>query len=86
MAAFREELETKRRDQLRAQTAESLSKLQRQFLELALAEINSRSVGIASPSGPRPLVNLDRDIAAQVLLLIQCRAQAWVEEGRIATR
>jgi hypothetical protein len=37
-------------------------------------------------SRARPLANLDRDVAAQVLLLIQGRAQAWVEDGRIATR
>ncbi|WP_246699296.1 hypothetical protein [Rhizobium sp. BK456] len=86
LVAFREELDTKRRDELRAKTAESLSKLQRQFLEMALSEMNSRGAGIAPPPGARPLVNLDRDVAAQVLLLIQGRAQAWVEEGRIATR
>ncbi len=86
LAAFREELEIKRRDQVRAQTAESLSKLQRQFIEVAFAEMNSRGDGIAPPPGARPLVNLDRDVAAQVLLLIQGQAQAWVQEGRIATR
>lgn len=86
LAAFREELDTKRRDELRAKTAESLSKLQRQFLEMALSEMNKRGAGIASPPGAKPLANLDRDMAAQVLLLIQGRAQAWVEDGRIATR
>ncbi|TBZ68769.1 hypothetical protein E0H64_13935 [Rhizobium leguminosarum bv. viciae] len=86
LAAFREELEAKRRDELREKTAESLSKLQRRFLELALAEMNSKGAGLAPPLGARPLVNLDRDVAAQVLLLIQGRAQVWVEEGRIATR
>ncbi|AUW47179.1 hypothetical protein CUJ84_pRLN3000040 (plasmid) [Rhizobium leguminosarum] len=86
LVAFREELDTKRRNELRAKTAESLSKLQRQFLEMALSEMNSRGAGIAPPPGARSLVNLDRDVAAQVLLLIQGRAKAWVEEGRIATR
>ncbi|UWM85219.1 hypothetical protein [Rhizobium sp. SRDI969] len=86
LVAFREELDTKRRDELRAKTAESLSKLQRQFLEMALSEMNNQDAGIAPPPGARPLANLDRDVAAQVLLLVQGRAQAWVEEGRIATR
>lgn len=84
LAAFREELEAKRRNELREKAAESLSKLQRQFLELALVEINSK--GGSAQLGSRPLVDLERDIAAQALLLIQGRAQAWVEEGRIATR
>ncbi|KAA3509294.1 hypothetical protein CPJ18_22775 [Agrobacterium rosae] len=86
LVAFREELDTKRRDELRAKTAESLSKLQRQFLEMALSDMNNRGAGIASPPGAKPLANLDRDVAAQILLLIQGRAQAWVEDGRIATR
>ncbi|WP_246724853.1 hypothetical protein [Rhizobium leguminosarum] len=86
LVAFREELDTKRRDELRAKTAESLSKLQRQFLEMALSEMNNRGAGIAPLPGARPLANLDRDVAAQVLLLIQGRAQAWVEQGRIASR
>ncbi|WP_245510068.1 hypothetical protein [Rhizobium leguminosarum] len=51
-----------------------------------MSEINSRGAGIAPPPGARPLVDLGRDVAAQVLLLIQGQAQAWVEEGRIATR
>ncbi|WP_421423749.1 hypothetical protein [Agrobacterium rosae] len=85
LVAFREELDTKRRDELRAKTAESLSKLQRQFLEMALSDMNNRGAGIAPP-GAKPLANLDRDVAAQILLLIQGRAQAWVEDGRIAMR
>lgn len=85
LLAFRKELEAKRRDEQRERSAESLSKLQRQFLELALLEINSKSTGNA-PLGPRPLVDIDLDIAAQALLIIQGKAQAWVEEGRIATR
>src|SRR5690349_11645435 len=48
--------------------------------------MNDRGAGIAPPPGAKPLANLDRDVAAQVLLLIQGRAQTWVEEGRIATR
>ncbi len=76
LAAFREELDTKRRDELRAKTAESLSKLQRQFLEMALSEMNNRCADVAPPPGARPLTNLDRDVPAQVLLLIQGRAQA----------
>lgn len=85
LLAFREELEAKRRDEQRERSAESLSKLQREFLELALLEINSKSTGTA-PLGPRPLVDIDLDIAAQALLIIQGKARAWVEEGRIATR
>lgn len=85
LLAFREEIEAKRRDEQRERSAESLSKLQRQFLELALLEINSKSTGTA-PLSPRPLVDIDLDIAAQALLIIQGKAQAWVEEGRIATR
>ncbi len=48
--------------------------------------LDTKRRGIAPPPGARPLANLDRDVAAQVLLLIQSRAQAWVEEGRFATR
>ncbi|MBY5863121.1 hypothetical protein HFN47_35785 [Rhizobium leguminosarum] len=45
---------------------------------LALSEMNDRGAGIAPPPGAKPLANLDRDVAAQVLLLIQGRAQTWV--------
>jgi len=48
--------------------------------------MNNRGAAIAPPPGTRPLAHLDRDVAAQILLLIQGRAQTWVEEGRIATR
>jgi hypothetical protein len=86
LVAFREELDTKRRDELRAKAAGSLSKLQREFLETALSDMNNRGAGLAPPAGARPLAHLDRDVAAQVLLLIQGRAQTWVEDGGIATR
>lgn len=86
LVAFREELDAARRDELRAKTAESLSKLQRQFLNMALSNMNNQGASIAPPATTKPLANLDRDVAAQVLLLIQGRAQAWVEDGHIATR
>lgn len=53
----------------------------------ALTELSGRGidVGAAQPRGSR-LPDLDADLVAQILLLIQGRAQDWVEEGRIATR
>ncbi|MES0057284.1 hypothetical protein NKJ66_27280 [Mesorhizobium sp. M0078] len=87
LAAFREELETRRREAARERAAESFSKLQREFYLAALTELSGRciDVGAAQPRGSR-LPDLDADLAAQILLLIQGRAQDWVEEGRIATR
>ncbi|MES0038865.1 hypothetical protein NKJ74_26990 [Mesorhizobium sp. M0046] len=87
LAAFREELETRRLEAARERAAESLSKLQREFYLAALTELSGRGIDVraAHPRGSR-LPDLDPDLAAQILLLIQGRAQDWVEEGRIATR
>ncbi|MER8802242.1 hypothetical protein [Mesorhizobium sp. M0998] len=87
LAAFREELEAKRRDALRAKAAGSLSKLQREFYEAALTDLASRGVDVdaAQPRGSR-LPDIDPDLAAQLLVAIQDRCQDWVGEGKIATR
>lgn len=88
LVAFREEVDAKRRDQARARAADSLSKLQRQFYDAALSELSGRGidVGAAKSQGGRRLSELNRDVAAQILLLIQGRAEKWVEEGRVAAR
>ncbi|MER9482542.1 hypothetical protein NKI74_24670 [Mesorhizobium sp. M0494] len=53
----------------------------------ALADLSGRGIDVraAQPRGSR-LPDLDADLAAQILLLIQGRARDWVEEGLIATR
>jgi hypothetical protein len=87
LAAFREELDRRRREAARARTAGSLSKLQRQFYEAALSDLNSRGIDVDGSEirGGR-LPSLSPDLAAQMLLLIQCRSAAWVKEGKIAAR
>lgn len=88
LAAFREEVDAKRRDLARARAADSLSELQRQFYDVALSELGGRGIDVdaAKFNGRRKLSELDRDLAAQILLLVQARAEKWVEEGRVATR
>ncbi|WP_430244373.1 hypothetical protein [Neorhizobium sp. DAR64861/K0K2] len=88
LAAFREEVEVKQRDQARARAAKSLSKLQRQFYDAALSELSGRGIDVdsAKPQGGGRLPEIDRDVVAQILLLIQGGAEKWVEDGRVPTR
>ena len=85
LAAFREEVDRKRRETARAKTTGSLSKLQQQFYEAALKELAARGVDLGG-SGTRGarLPVLHPDLAAQILLLIQNRGPHWVMEGRVA--
>jgi len=86
LAAFREEIDVKRKELVRVYAAEFLSKLQRQFFEAALVELKARGVdvGSAETNPGRPLLHLDSNLAAQILLVIQGKAQSWVEDGRVA--
>src|SRR5262245_32049169 len=87
LAAFRDELERRRRETARARAAEMLTKLQQKFYEVALSELKGRGIdvdGARTRGGRVPEVH--PDLAAQILLLIQHRAREWVEQGRISTR
>ena len=85
LAAFREEVDRRRREVARTKAAGSLSKLQQQFYQAALSELQHRSVdvGAAETRGGR-LPELRSDIAAQILLLIQSRGHEWVKGGKVA--
>lgn len=87
LAAFREEIDRKRRDAARIKAAGLLSKLQQQFYQAALSDLERRGidVGAAEARGGR-LPDLTPDIAAQILLLIQSRGHEWVKEGKVAAR
>lgn len=86
LRAFREEIERGRKAAVRAQTAEMLTKLQQQFYDAALADLSTRGIDVAAAKtrGGR-LPDLDEDLAAQILLLIQNRAHDWVEQRVIPT-
>jgi len=85
LAAFREEVDRKRRETARAKAVGTLSKLQQQFYEAALSELAARGVdlGGSETRGAR-LPELHPDLAAQILLLIQNRGHDWVKEGKVA--
>lgn len=85
LKAFREELEAKRKSRIQARTAGHFTELQSKFLNAALDELRKRGVEHhVDTSRLRHISNLDQDIAAQVLLLIQGQAQKWAESGRVA--
>ncbi|WP_244508312.1 hypothetical protein [Mesorhizobium sp. LCM 4577] len=85
MGAFREEIDRRRRDTARIQAAGTLSDLQQQFYNAAVADLKAQGVDAAAATGNR-LHKLDPDLAAQLLLLIQNRAHEWVKQGRIDAR
>ncbi|MDZ5699845.1 hypothetical protein [Chelativorans sp. M5D2P16] len=87
LAAFREEIDRKRRDAARIKAAGLLSKLQQQFYQAALSDLERRGidVGAAEVRGGR-LPDLTPDIAAQILLLIQSRGHEWVKERKVTAR
>lgn len=85
LAAFREEVDRKRREAARAKAVGTLSKLQQQFYEAALSELGARGVDVggAETRGSR-LRELNPDLATQILLLIQNRGHDWVKEDQVA--
>lgn len=87
LAAFREELERRRHEVARTRAAEVLTKLQQQFYEVALSDLEGRGIDVtgARTRGGR-LPDLSSDLAAQLLLAIQNRGREWVEQGKIPTR
>ncbi|MGV0819930.1 hypothetical protein [Martelella sp. AMO21009] len=87
MAAFREEVDRRRRETVRAKSAGLLSKLQQQFYQAALSDLKRQGIGIDQAelrAGRLP--DLDADIASQILLLIQGRGHDWVKDGAVETR
>lgn len=85
LKAFREELEAKRKSELRARTTEHFTELQSKFLNAALEELRKRGIDHqVDTSRLKHISSLDQDVAAQVLLLIQGQAQKWAESGRVA--
>lgn len=87
LAAFREEVDRKRREVARIKAAGSLSKLQRQFFQAALSDLQRQGVNVdAADAQGGKLPNLSPEIAAQILLLIQSRGHVWVKEGKVDAR
>lgn len=87
LKAFREELEAKRKSALQARTAGHFTELQSKFLNAALEELRKRGIEHqVDTSRLKHISNLDQDIAAQTLLLIQGQAQKWAESGRVAVK
>ncbi len=86
LAAFREEVDRKRREAARERAAGTLSKLQIEFYRAALSDLKSRDIDVegAEARGNR-LPELAPDIAAQILLLIQNRRHDWVEQEKVTT-
>jgi hypothetical protein len=87
LAAFREEVDRKRRETVRAKSAGLLSKLQQQFYQAALSDLKRQGIGVDQAelrTGRLP--DLDADIASQILLLIQSRGHVWVRDGAVETR
>lgn len=87
LRAFRQEIERQRQASVRAQTAQMLTKLQQQFYDVALSELSTCGIKVAGAKtrGGR-LPDLNADLAAQILLLIQNRAHDWVQQGIVPTR
>ena len=85
LKAFREELEARRRSTIQARSAGHFTELQSKFLNAALDELRNRGVEHQVDTlRLKHISNLDQDVAAQVLLLIQAQAQKWAESGRVA--
>lgn len=85
LGAFREEIDRRRRETVRIQSAGTLSNLQQQFYGAAVADLKAQGVDAAPVAGNR-LPNLDPNLAAQLLLLIQNRAHEWIKQGKIDAR
>lgn len=87
LKAFREELDAKRKSALQARIAGHFTELQSKFLNAALEELRRRGIEHqVDTSRLKHISNLDQDIAAQTLLLIQGQAQKWAESGRVAVK
>lgn len=87
LKAFRDELELRRQVATRARSAEALTKLQQQFYEAALSDLEGRGIDVAGArTRGGALPDLSPNLAAQMLLLIQNRGREWVEQGKIPTR
>ncbi len=84
LEAFREEIERRRKEVVRSRAAESLSKLQQKLYRTAVSELREKGIDVSTAAlrGER-LPELDPDLAAQILLLIQSRGQYWVKEGKV---
>lgn len=85
LTAFREEIDRIRREAVRARAGELLSKLQQQFYWAALSDLQNRGIDVngAEIKGSR-LPDLNPDLAAQILLLIQNRGHDWIKERKVA--
>ncbi|MCO6185219.1 hypothetical protein [Rhizobium sp. L1K21] len=87
LAAFKDEVDRRRREAVRAKSAKVLSKLQQQFYQAALSDLKRQGVAINQAEiRARRLPDLDADIASQILLLVQSRGHVWVKNGTVATR
>lgn len=87
LGAFREEIDRRRRKAARIQAVGTLSKFQQQFYAAALADLKAQGIDVDATEvrGSR-LPNLDPDLAAQLLLLIQNHAHEWIKQGKIGAR
>lgn len=87
LQAFREEIERRRQEKARAKAAGVLSQLQQQFYRAALSDLRAHGTAIeAAELRGGKLPELDPDIAAQILLLIQNKAEIWVREGKVGSK
>lgn len=85
LKAFREELEERRRSTQQARSAGYFTVLQSRFLATALEELRGHGVDTGQDETRiKHVSNVDQDVAAQVLLLIQGQAQKWAETGRVS--
>jgi len=82
--AFRDDLEERRRSTQQARTAGYFTDLQSRFLEAALKELRVDTG--RNENRAKHLSQLNQDVAAQVLLLIQGQAQKWAETGKVSAQ
>ncbi|MBZ9974211.1 MULTISPECIES: hypothetical protein [unclassified Mesorhizobium] len=85
LGAFRDEIDRRRRETARIKAAGTLSNLQQQFYSAAITDLKAQGVDVTAVTGNR-LPDLDPNLAAQLLLLIQNRAHEWIKQGKIDAR
>ena len=84
LVAFREDIDHRRRKRQAIRAGARPTKLQREFLDLAIEELRLRGRDVPDPG--KHLETLDPLIAARLLLIIQNRAIAWLNDPRISAR
>lgn len=84
LPAFREEIDRQRREAARVKAAGLLSNLEKQLYAAALSDLRRQAIdGEGADLHGSRLPDLEPDIAAQIMFLIQNRVEDWVQRGRI---